>query len=140
MEHETDQGHVMMRRSRILRGLLLCCLLALLAFLPTVSLAQTVSFGTATNFPVGSNPFSVAVGDFNGDGRLDLAVANQGSNTVSILLGTGDGTFEPERRVRGGNDASFMVAADVNGDGKLDLVIGSLSNFTRNYISVLLGN
>jgi hypothetical protein len=98
------------------------------------------TFQKARNLTVGALPISVAVGDFNGDGKLDLAVANQGSNDVSILLGRGDGTFEPERRVRGGNDASFMVAADVNGDGKLDLVIGSLSNFTKNYISVLLGN
>ena len=55
----------MMCRSGILRGLLLCCLLALLALPPAVSFAQTVSFGAATNFPVGSDPFSVAVGDFN---------------------------------------------------------------------------
>src|SRR5437899_2749073 len=72
----------------------------------------------------------------NGDGKLDLAVANQGSNDVSILLGHGDGTFAPEQRVPGGQGASFMMAADLNGDGKLDLVIGSLSS---SKISVLLG-
>src|SRR5207302_10976233 len=87
---------------------------------------------------VGALPISVAVGDFNGDGKLDLAVANQGSNDVSILLGHGDGTFALERRVPGGHIASFMMAADLNGDGKLDLVIGSLSNNINNYISVLL--
>ena len=69
MEHETDQGHVMMCRSGILRGLFLCCLLALLALPPAVSFAQTVSFEAATPFPVGSVPVSVpvsvAVGDFN---------------------------------------------------------------------------
>ena len=53
----------------------------------------TGSFGTATNFAVGMSPFSVAVGDFNGDTFLDLAVANAASNNVSILLGNGTGSF-----------------------------------------------
>ena len=43
---------------------------------------------------------AVAVGDFNGDGKLDLAVANHGSNTVSVLLGNGDGTFQPAVSLR----------------------------------------
>src|SRR5713226_1273541 len=54
------------------------------------SVAQIVSFSAATNFTVGGSPFSVAVGDFNGDGKPDLAVAG---DNVSILLGHGDGTF-----------------------------------------------
>ena len=48
-------------------------------------------FGPATNFPVGSGPNSVAVGDFNGDMKLDLAVANVNSDNVSVLLGNGPG-------------------------------------------------
>jgi hypothetical protein len=47
----------------------------------------TGSFGTATNFSVGIRPYSVTVGDFNGDGKSDLAVANRNSNNVSVLLG-----------------------------------------------------
>src|SRR5207253_4986851 len=43
---------------------------------------------------VGRNPTSVTAGDFNGDGKLDLAVTNEGSNNVSVLLGNGDGTFQ----------------------------------------------
>src|SRR5713101_2887005 len=54
---------------------------------------QPVSFGAKTDFGTGSFPFSVAVGDFNGDGKLDLAVANFSGDTVSILLGAGTGTF-----------------------------------------------
>ena len=46
------------------------------------------------NYGAESAPTSVAVGDFNGDGKLDLAVANYGSSNVSILLGNGDGTFK----------------------------------------------
>ena len=55
-----------------------------------VSVAQTVSFSAATDFGVGTNPESVAIGDFNGDGKPDLAVANILSDTMSILLGNGD--------------------------------------------------
>ena len=47
---------------------------------------STGSFESATNFAVGITPFSVAIGDFNGDGKPDLAVANQSSNNVSILI------------------------------------------------------
>jgi hypothetical protein len=48
-----------------------------------------------------ANPYSTVVGDFNGDGRLDLATVNQNSNDVSVLLGNGDGTFQPAQRFRG---------------------------------------
>jgi len=52
------------------------------------------SFAAARPFAVGRSPQSVAVGDFNGDGRPDLAVANFYSDNVSVLLGNGDGTFQ----------------------------------------------
>jgi hypothetical protein len=54
----------------------------------TDCLAQSVNFGAATNFAVGTRPLAVAAADFNRDGIPDLAVANQTSGTVSILLGT----------------------------------------------------
>src|SRR5216683_4360249 len=50
-------------------------------------------FAPAVNYPVGNNPLSVAVGDFDRDGTLDLAVADHNDQNVSILLGNGDGTF-----------------------------------------------
>ena len=53
----------------------------------------TGNFSAPTNFAAGSSPFSVAVGDFNGDGKQDLAVANVDSDNVSILLGDGTGNF-----------------------------------------------
>src|SRR5262249_61310626 len=52
------------------------------------------TFQAAVNFGVGIRPAVVTVGDFNGDGIQDLAVANNGSNNVSVLLGNGDGTFQ----------------------------------------------
>ena len=64
--------------------------------------AQGVSFEAARNFPVGMRPFSVATGDFNGDGVPDLAVANFNSNTVSVLLGNGDGGFQAARNFAAG--------------------------------------
>ena len=70
----------------------------------------------------GEGPIAVTTADFNGDGKLDLAVANNLSSNVTILLGNGDGTFaanEPTFPV--GSDAFAIVAADFNGDGKQDL-------------------
>src|SRR5258708_18503968 len=52
------------------------------------------TFQAAVNCSGGSGPVFVAVGDFNGDGKSDLAVANSSSNNVSVLLGDGDGTFQ----------------------------------------------
>src|SRR5205809_6285131 len=78
--------------------LVTCAALVLAAQIPvSVALAQNVSFKGAPNSPVavGSGPASVAVGDFNNDGKLDLAIANANDNTVSVLLGRGDGTFSP---------------------------------------------
>ena len=60
-------------------------------------------------------------GDFNGDGRLDLAVVDDGGNTVSVLLGNGDGTFQPAGHLRGRGTPVRSVAGDFTGDGRLDL-------------------
>jgi hypothetical protein len=72
-------------------------------------------------FDAGSRPISVAVGDFNGDGKLDLAVANLGSNDVSVLLGNGDGSFQAPRNFPTGLEPRSVAVGDFNGDGKVDL-------------------
>ncbi len=65
---------------------------------------------------------SLAVGDFDGDGRLDLAAANDYSSSLSILLGSGDGTFQNTTNYHVGFPACVAVG-DFNGDGRLDLVV-----------------
>ncbi len=54
---------------------------------------NTGTFANQMTYETGNHPFSVAVGDFNKDTRLDIVVANYGSNTVSVLLGYGNGSF-----------------------------------------------
>jgi hypothetical protein len=66
-------------------------------------------FGAPTPFAVGFQPSTVVVGDFNGDGTPDLAVANRTSNTVSILLDKGDGTFKPAVTYAVGKDPDALV-------------------------------
>jgi len=84
----------------------------------------------------------VAVGDFNGDGRLDLATANFDSNDVSVLLGNGDGTFSEAPAFGAGYDPDSVAVGDFNGDGKLDLAVTSASAFgpVRDAIAILINN
>jgi hypothetical protein len=63
------------------------------------------------------------VGDLNGDGKLDLAIANIGTGDVTILFGNGDGTFHPTVTYTTGEGASAVAVADFNGDGNLDLAV-----------------
>ncbi len=86
---------------------------------------------------VGAAPFPVAVGDFNGDGALDLAVANQTDNNVSVVLGNGDGSFQEARSFGVGLNPFSVAVGDFNGDGLPDLAV---ANNGSNNVSVLINN
>jgi hypothetical protein len=91
--------------------------------------------------PPESAPISVAVGDFNGDGALDLAVTNSGVGTLSIFLGKGDGTFQAAQNQSVGPTSRSVAVGDFNGDGIPDLAVtGSYFSYLPATVKVLLGN
>lgn len=97
------------------------------------------SFGSALLLSAdGLNPFSVVTGDFNRDGNADIATANFGSDTVSLLLGNGNGSFQTAQLSQVGNQPNALATADFNNDGRLDLVTAN-SGAGANTVSVLLG-
>ncbi len=94
---------------------------------------------TGSPIPVGSQPVCVAVGDFNGDGKLDLVIANSANNNITEFLGNGTGGFTqgPGSPFPVGTDPQFVAVGDFNGDGKPDLVV---ANSDDNTVTVLLNS
>lgn len=98
------------------------------------------SFSAATNFsvfPLGSGMDSVALGDMDGDGILDIVSANAGSNNISILLGNGNGTFQAATFYSYSGNPRSIKTGDFDGDGSTDIVT---ANYIDSDISVYLGN
>jgi hypothetical protein len=97
------------------------------------------TFRHLADYPTGcgsnTNDCTAAVGDLNGDGKLDLAVRNSPANTVSVFLGNGDGTFRMPIGFATGPNPNQVTLGDFNGDGRLDLVAANLNGTT---VSVLL--
>jgi hypothetical protein len=112
---------------------------ALLAIVGTpLASAQTFMFNRA-DFITGTGPAVLAVGDFNDDGHMDVVTGNDDTaNTVSVLLGKGDGTFAPHVDYPVGSAPSGIAVGDFNGDGKLDIAV--VYGFNPAKVAVLLGN
>ncbi len=111
-----------------------------LAIVNQVSANIAVLLGTATGsftpgsmglLKTGAQPFSITVGDFDGDGNMDLATADNAGNSVTVLLGNGAGGFSsaPGSPISVPSPWSIM-AGDINGDGSIDLVAGTASGLT----------
>jgi hypothetical protein len=106
----------------------------------TVTGSSTVTFTAQKTFAVGTSPFALAAADFNTDGSPDLAVANESSNTVSVLLdttpnGSNTASFTGQKTFAVGTSPASLAATDINADGKPDLAV---ANFGSSFTSVLL--
>src|SRR5262249_25521752 len=100
------------------------------------------TFQTTPNYATGSGPGSMAWGDVNGDGKIDLITANSQSGNVSVLLGNGDGTFQTPVNYLAGVGPGAVRLGDFNVDGKLDIVVtnAGANGVQGSTVSVLLGN
>ena len=113
-------------------------LVAVLAWpVPAALPLADVSFIASRDFPVGQAPGGIAVGDFNGDGKPDLATLNLGSNDVSVLINSGNGTYLPAVNYAVGSNPVSISIGDFNGDGKSDIAV---INQASSSVSILLGN
>ncbi len=95
------------------------------------------NFSNAANVGVGSTPISVAVGDFNNDGKQDIAAANVNSTTVSIRIGDGLGGFSSTTDVPVNSGPISVFISDFNNDGKQDI---ATSNSFANTVSIRIGD
>jgi len=93
------------------------------------------SFSAKTDFTAGANTSGITSDDFNGDGKIDMAVSNASSNSISVFLNTiviGEPTpaFSPADNFASGNNPLSIISGDLNGDGKKDIVTANLNDNT----------
>ena len=107
----------------------------------TVSVLRNLGGGTfaaRVDYGVGAGPYSVALADVDGDGRLDVVVANRDSNTVSVLRNLGGGAFAARVDYAVGSGPYSVALADVDGDGRPDIVTANYSDYTVSVLRNLL--
>lgn len=119
----TNHIHVLLKAA--LRGglLTLFTLLRLATNVDVAAQCNSPVFSGAPSYAADRTPNSVAVGEFNGDGKLDLAISNLGSDNVSILLGDGFGGFGPPSNFPVNHQPSAIASGDFNKDGNADLAV-----------------
>jgi len=110
---------------------------SVLASAATVTSSEAMTESVAQTIPAGTNPTYMVSGDFNRDGIPDLAVANTGSSTVSILLGGSSGTFTAGTALQIGAAPGSIAVGDFNRDGNLDLAVVVPATST---VAVFFGN
>lgn len=106
-------------------------------FVELLEARLNLSFLPPVSYDVDRYPATVAVDDFNGDGRADLMVVNESSNSVSVLLGRGDGSFQEPASYSLGARPLALAVADFNQDGNPDLA-GTVAG-EAGAVGVLLG-
>src|SRR6266516_1141144 len=113
------------RRGVALPAALLACAAWLMLLRASPATAQGFRVGVELDFATGTDPRSVAIGDLNGDGKPDLAVANLNSGTVSVLLGNGAGGLGAKTDFATGSGPISVAIGDLNGDGRPDLAVAN---------------
>jgi hypothetical protein len=98
---------------------------------------RLMSFAPAVDYAGGTNPQEIVAANFNNDGQLDLVVANPTTNSVNVLLGNGNGTFQAPKGSAAGDNPISVAVGDFNDDGKLDL---AAANGGTTGVSVMRGN
>ncbi len=98
------------------------------------------TFGSLTNWVADEQPEGVAIGNFDADGKADLAVANEASNDVSFVHGNGDGTFAAPRDLVHVTSPGPVVTGDFNGDGKQDFIVGDTFSLDGTILTEFAGN
>jgi hypothetical protein len=98
---------------------------------------RLMSFAPAVNYAAGADPSGMIAADLNNDGRLDLVVANPTADSVNVLLGNGNGTFQSPKSSAAGDNPISIAVGDFNADGKLDV---AAANGGTTGVSVMRGN
>jgi hypothetical protein len=112
-----------------------------LSFALTIVLSAAIRgqicFKPKDSYPVQVNPLTVLNSDFNNDGKIDIAVCNQGAASISLLLGNGTGSFAPAVNFTITDTPFDMASGDFNFDGNIDLIT---ANASTSNLTILLGN